>query len=140
MVQPLSPLSTSFHCSLIGSLTLLGIRVMNLLSFFSCSCRHIRYSLCYLKTPFGEWGEYIYIYKSTRGCPPQYCPPVPSFLGHTDSRYNGFVLMRSEHIAPNSRASFLGTTLKAVASLPSQQRVSVCNLYTIYWLLLFLLF
>ena len=27
----------------------------------------------------------------------------------------------------------------AVASLPSQQRVSVCNLYTIYWLLLFLL-
>ena len=70
MVQPLSPLSTSFHCSLIGSLTLLGIRVMNLLSFFSCSCRHIRYSLCYLKTPFGEWGEYIYITEKRGGCPP----------------------------------------------------------------------
>ena len=31
---------------------------------------HIRYLLCYLKTPFGEWGEYIYIKKKQRGVPP----------------------------------------------------------------------
>jgi len=66
---------------------------------------HIRYLLCYLKTPFGEWGEYIYIYKFTRGCPPQYCPPcalVPRSLRLPVQRVR---LLRSEHIAPNSRTT-----------------------------------
>ena len=46
----------------------------------------------------------------------------------------------AEQIQQQSLAGQMLDTAMLVALLPSQQRVSVCNGYTIYWLLLFLLF
>ena len=63
---------------------------MNLLSFFSCSCRHIRYLLCYLKVPFGEWGEYIYNKEKQRGVPPR----VPLPPGILVPRLHGLPMQR----------------------------------------------
>ena len=74
---------------------------------------------------------------------PRAHPAVSSFLGHTDSRYYGFVLAPFGRVSQtNSRVSQDRRSTQQGWSLcsPSQQRVSVCNLYTIYWLLLFLLF
>ena len=95
-------------------------------------CRHIRYLLCYLKVPFGEWGEYIYIKKKQRGVPPR----VPLPPGILVPRLHGLPVLRvrpcptaefpyTERETQHQQQNESDTTRVGIRYAHSEQRVCV---------------
>ena len=71
--------------------------------------------------------------------PRRFAPTAPDTTGSPDALPFRRAQQQKQHQQQSLAGQMLDTAM-LVALLPSQQRVSVCNLYTIYWLLLFLLF